>query len=175
MSPPAAQSRLLVLSFGPGARLEGELAGALERMALRERAVLRDAMCVARDPHDGTLQAIDLALARRGGGLADLVDFRLAPDRREALTVRTLTARPGGVAPGVVRAIGEALEPGAAVVAVLLAAGADATELLEAAVRCGGRPSADEPLGDHELAGLGERLVGLAAPPAQSTTRGSPP
>lgn len=175
MSTPAAQSRLLILAFDPGARPEGEVAGALERMALRDRAVLRDALCVARDPHDGTLQAIDLALARRGGGLADLVDFRLAPDRRQALTAHTLTARPGGVAPGVVRAIGDALEPGAAVVAVLLAAGADAAELLEAAARCGGRPIADERLGDHDLAGLGERLVGLAAPPAQSTTRGSPP
>jgi len=120
MTTPAAQSRLLILAFGPDARPEGELAGALERMALRDRAVLRDALCVMREPTDGTLHAIDLTLARRGGGVADLVDFRLAPDRREALTARTLTARPGGVAPGVIRAIGEELPPGAAVVAVLL-------------------------------------------------------
>lgn len=175
MDTPHTASRLLILVFGPDARLEGELAGALERIALRDRGALRDALCVARDPHDGTLQAIDLALARRGAGLADLVDFRLAPDRRAALTARTLTPRPGGAGPGVVRAIGAALEPGAAVVAVLIAAAADATVLLDAAARCGGRTVADERLGDHDLAGLGVRLAELATTPDQSTMRGSPP
>ena len=175
MTTPAASSELLILGFGPDARPEGELAGALERLALRDRAALRDALCVARGRDDGAVGAIDLAVARHGGGVADLVDFRLDPRRRAALTERTLTPRAGGVAPGVVRAIAAGLEPGAAVVAVLLAGGDGAGELGAAAARCGGKTVALEPVGDHELAGLGERLAELAATPAQSRRRGSPP
>ena len=171
MTAPAASSELLILAFGPDARPEGELGGALERIALRDRAALRDALCVARDRDDGTVRAIDLAVARHGGGVADLVDFRLDPRRRAALTARTLTPRPGGVAPDVVRGIAAGLEPGAAVVAVLLAAGGDGgAEIGAAAARCGGRPVALERIGDHELAGLGARLTELASAPARSRT-----
>ena len=159
---PPGRTRLQVCRFGPDARPSGELVGALERMAVTRRARIEDALCVARSP-DGELAAIDLALARAGAGLTDLVDFRLAPERRRALTARVLTTRPDGVAPSVVRAIGDTLEPGTAVVAFLLT-GTAASLLDDAVARCHGWIVADEPTPARTLAELGVLLVQRAAP-----------
>lgn len=169
------RTRLKIYRFGPDAQPSGELVGALERMGVTGQARIDDALCVARGREDGELAAIDLALARAGAGLSDLLDFRLAPDRRRALTARALTARPGGVAPSVVHAIGAGLEPGAAVVAFLVRA--NATPVLDEAVaRCSGRLVADEDVAARTLGELGPLLAQRAGPVGpHSTTRGSPP
>jgi len=151
---------LKVYRFGPDARPAGELVGALERMAVTGQARIEDALCVARSSEDGELAAIDLTLARKGAGLSDLLDFRLAPHRRRMLTASALTTRPGGVAPSVIRAIGARLETGDAVVAFLVTAAA--TPVLDDAVgRCNGRLVADEELSASTLAELGPQLAEL--------------
>jgi hypothetical protein len=173
--PAPVRMRLKLYRFGPDARLAGELVGAVERMAVTGQARIEDALCVARAPEDGELAAIDLALAQSGEGLSDLLDFRLAPDRRRSLTARALTARPGGVPGPVIRAIGAVLEPGGAVVAFLVTAAA--TPVLDDAVaRCNGRLVADEDTAARTLPELGTLLADRAggADP-HSTTRGSPP
>ena len=157
------RSRLLVFRFPPGAVLRGELVGALERIALRDPDAVRDGLCVARDPDDGALEAVDLALVKERGGLADLLDFRLAPGRRRMLTAWTLMTRPGGVPPRIIRAIGAQLEPGAVTVAVLLRSGAGIEALTEAAARCGGGVCADDDVPATKLAVLGEELLRAVA------------
>jgi hypothetical protein len=174
--PAPVRTRLKLYRFGPDARPAGELVGAVERMALTGQTRIEDALCVARTLEDGELAAIDLALAQSGAGLSDLLDFRLAPDRRRALTARALMTRPGGVPASVIRAIGEVLEPGAAVVAFLVTAAA--TPVLDDAVaRCNGRLVADEETAARTLPELGALLADRAGPvgPPHSTTRGSPP
>ena len=166
------RTRLKVYSFGPDARPHGELVGALERMAVTGQGRIEDALCVARVRDGGELAAIDLALARSGEGVCDLLDFRLSPDRRRMLTARALTPRPRGVAPSVTRAIGEVLEPGAAVVAFLVTAAATPA-LDDAVARCRGRLVSDEETSAGTLAELGALLAERARP--HSTTRGSPP
>jgi hypothetical protein len=154
------RTRLKVYRFGADARPAGELVGAIERMDVTGEARIDDALCVARDSEDGELAAIDLTLARTGAGLSDLLDFRLAPNRRRLLTASALTTRPGGVAPSVIRAIGAGLEPGDAVVAFLVTAAP--TPVLDDAVgRCNGRLVADEELTASTLAELGTRLAKL--------------
>ena len=156
------RARLKVWRFGPDALPTGELVGAAERMAVAGPVRIENALCVARSS-DGELAAIDLALARAGGGLSDLLDFRLAPHRRRALTARALTTRPHGVAPSIVCAIGDTLEPGTAVVAFLLTG--PATPLLDDAVaRCDGQIVADEQIPARTLAELGVLLVERSAP-----------
>lgn len=153
--------RLKLCHLRPDARPTGALVAAIERMALIGQARVADALCVARSA-DGELAAIDLAVARKGGGLADLLDFRLAPDRRRRLTARTLTPRPGGVAPATVRALGETLEPGTAMVAFLVTG---TSSLLDDAVtRSGGGIVADVPTAAGSLADLADQLLALAAP-----------
>jgi hypothetical protein len=156
----APETRLKVYRFGPDALLTGELVGAVERLDVTGEARVEDALCVARSRGNGELAAIDLALARAGAGLSDLLDFRLAPDRRRALTARALTPREHGVEPSIVRAIGDTLEPGTAVVAFLLSG---TTPLLDDAVaRCDGWIVADEPTPATALAELGVVLVDRA-------------
>jgi hypothetical protein len=131
-------------------------------MAVTGQARVLDALCVALSA-EGELAAIDLALARAGAGLSDLLDFRLAPNRRRVLTARTLTTRQHGVAPSIVRAIGDGLEPGRAMVAFLLTATTTAA-LDDAVARCHGQIVADEPTGASTLSELGALLVERSAP-----------
>lgn len=154
---PAGRARLYMYRFGPDARFEGGLVGALERMGRDDGPRVLDALFVARDRAGGELQAIDLGTALADGSIAALLDFRLDPGRRRAATKRTLAAHAGGVPPAVVEAIGRALEPGGAILAVLIA-GRTAGALAEAVSRSGGQVVADEPVEARGLAELGEHL-----------------
>jgi hypothetical protein len=154
-------ARLLIHRFAPGTRLEGGVLGALERMDLPGKPRLLDALFVARDAESADLEAVDLATGRASGSVVAMLDFRLDPGRRRAVTQRTLAGHPGGVPSAVVQAIGAALEPGGAILAVLVAGG-QPTDLADAVHRAGGRLLVDERVDAVTLAALGPRL--LAAP-----------
>ena len=162
MSEPA---HLRVYRFDPGAVFEGELLGAIERIEVGGDAELLDALFVGRDAASGTLEAVDLAAGGAGGSFASLLDFRLEPRRRRAITERTLADHPGGVPRPLIEAIAATLEPGAAILATLHTGGA-ATVLEDAVARCGGRLNTDEPVDARALAQAGPRLRAVVGSPA---------
>ena len=149
---------LCVYRFDPGAAFEGELLAAVERMEIGS-ARLFDALFVGRDAASGALEAIDLGAQGSDGTLASLLDFRLDPGRRRALTERTLSEHPGGVPRPLIEALAATLKEGAAILAVLHS-GAAAEVLEDAVARCGGRPIADEPVDAGALAQLAPQLRG---------------
>jgi hypothetical protein len=153
--------RLAAFRFPPGATMHGELIGALERMDSSRESPVVDALFVARDAEEGELQALDLATGRADGTFAALLDFRLDPARRRALTQRTLAGGAGRVPRALIEEIGASLEPGAAFFA-LLAAFEEPDELREAAERMGGRLVADERV---DAAALADVLPALLEAP----------
>jgi hypothetical protein len=66
-------------------------------MQLGGDAQLLDALFVTRDAESGAVHAIDLATGGAGSTFAALLDFRLDPGRRRALTRSTLAEHSGGV------------------------------------------------------------------------------
>lgn len=155
---------LSVYRFEPGAVFEGGLIAAMERMQLLGDTKLVDALFVARDPDSGALQAVDLGSAGVEASFASLLDFRLDPSRREAMTERTLADHPGGVPTAVIEAIAATLGPGTAVLAVLYT-GPPAAVLEEAVARSGGRAMVDEPSDARALADAGPRLRAATGAP----------
>lgn len=154
---------LRVYRFDPGAVFEGGLLAALERMQLGQDWKLLDALFVTRDATSGEFEAVDLGTGGGDATLASLLDFRLDPGRRRALTERTLAEHPGGVPRPLIEAIAATLEPGAAIFAVLHVGGG-ATVLEDAVARCGGRRIADEPADNAStLAEVGQRLSTAAS------------
>ena len=125
--------------FDPGAAFEGELLSAAERMEVGGERLF-DALFVGRDAATGSLEAIDLGARGSDGTLASLLDFRLDPARRRAITERTLSEHSGGVPRPLIEALADTLEEGAAILAVVHS-GATAEVLEDAVVRCGGRRS----------------------------------
>ena len=160
--------RLRAYRFPPTASFEGRLAGALERMLLIAGAGLRDALFVMRDAATGEPLAIDLATAHAGGTAAAMLDFRLDERRRRDVTSATLAR--GGVDRALVAEVAAALEPGAAVLAVLMSAG-PAPALEDAVARSGGRLVLDGPAGAARIAELdpGVLAAELAASPTHTT------
>jgi hypothetical protein len=156
-------AQLRVYRFEPGAVFEGQLVGAIERMQLGDGTELLDALFVRREAASSGFEAVDLAVGGRGGTFASLLDFRLEPRRRRAITERTLAEHPGGVPRRDIELIGAALEAGGAVLAVL--SSGTATALDEAVARCGGRPIADEPVDARALAQVGPRLRAVVGSP----------
>jgi hypothetical protein len=153
MTRPAKQ--LLVYRFEPGARLEGQFVGALERMESGGTLKVADVLVVANDPETGELAALGVRGKGVGGFVAALLGFRLdAGERRKA--TRRATADPERAE--LVRQLGDGLEPGVVIAAVLIehvwvAAVADA------ASRTGGAPLADTFVDAEDLAGLGPELL----------------
>jgi hypothetical protein len=138
VTPDSAPTQTLVFGFDQeDASFEGRLVGALERAesggALR---VLR-ALFVGRDATSGELAAIDLT-GTAGGLTAQLLEFRLDPERRRKLTERALE---GGEE--VLTELGSLVRPGAAIVAVLVEH-SWAEVLADAVARTGGHLLADE-------------------------------
>jgi hypothetical protein len=143
-------ARLSVYRFDPGAEFAGGLIGALERMEIGHETKLLDALFVMREPESGELEAIDLAAGRKGGTFAALLDFRLDAKRRRAISERTRADR----ADSMIEAVGAALEPGSAILAVLHT-GAAPVALEEAVARCPGRVVADATVEADTLAQAG--------------------
>lgn len=155
-------AQLCAYRFEPGAVFEGGLVGAVERMQLAPGTELLDALFVGRGAAGGDFDAVDLAVGGRGGTFASLLDFRLEPRRRRAITERTLAEHAGGIPRAEIEALAAALEPGGALLAVLTT-GEPATALEEAVARCGGRRVADEAVDARALAQLGPRLRAAVA------------
>lgn len=152
----AESARLRVYRLDPGASFEGGLLSAIERMELMGDTKLLDALFVTRDAADA-LQAIDLAARTGEGTFASLLDFRLDPGRRQAITDRTLAAHPAGS----IEAIGASLDVGASLLAVVYTGSAPAP-LDDAVARANGRRVADEAVDARELSELDERLRAAA-------------
>ena len=154
-------AQLRVYRFEPGAVFEGGLVGAIERMQLSHGTELLDALFVSRGAASDDFDVVDLAVGGRGGTFASLLDFRLEPRRRRAITERTLAEHAGGVPRHDIEKLVAALEAGGALLAVL-ATGEPATALEEAVTRCGGRMVADEPVDARALAQAVSRLRAAA-------------
>jgi hypothetical protein len=150
--------RLRVYRFDPDAAFEGGLVGAVERMNLERDAKLLDALFVTRDPASGGLQAVDLATAGAGGTFASMLDFRLDPGRRGAITERTLAEHRGGVPRPLIETVAGTVEAGAAILAVLHT-GSAPTVLDDAVERAHGRLIADDPVDAQALAHAGPQLL----------------
>lgn len=148
--------QLLVYGFGPDADFEGQLVGALERIESGGALRILDALFVGRDGETGELVAIDMRAGRVGGSVASLLGFRLDPVERRRATERTLAGK-SNVPGDTLRELGEELEPGAAVAAVLVEH-VWAKALEEAVSRIGGTPLASEFVDATGLAELAARL-----------------
>ena len=136
--PPLSSAHLLVYGFDANANFEGRLVGALERIESGGALRVLEALFVASDPDTGELVAADLR-GDSGGIIGSLLGFRLEPAARRRATERALDPDRGGVPADVLRDLAKALEPGAAMVAVLVEhkwAGA----LEDAVARSGGTP-----------------------------------
>lgn len=157
-------AQLRVYRFEPGAVFEGGLVGAVERMQLAQGTELLDGLFVGRAAASADFDAVDLAVGGRGGTFASLLDFRLEPRRRRAITERTLAEHAGGIPRPDIEAIAAVLEAGGAVLAVL-STGEPAVALEEAVARCGGRMVAEEAVDARALAEVGPRLRAAAGAP----------
>jgi hypothetical protein len=117
-APPPVQ--LLLYGFGPDAEFEGRLVGALERLESGGALKILDALFVHRLPEGGELEIVNLKGDGAGGIAAPLLEFRLDAAARKRATQKALAGRPGGIPPEVLKRVGNALEPGAALAAVLV-------------------------------------------------------
>jgi hypothetical protein len=111
--------QLFVFGFGADAAFEGQLVGALERLESGGALRILDVLFVAADEAAGELFALDLQ-GGAGGLIAKLLDFRLDPAARRRAPERALSDPASGGMAQLLRDLGESLEPGAAVVAVLV-------------------------------------------------------
>jgi hypothetical protein len=155
--PPHPPVQLLVYAFGPDASFEGQLVGALERIEAGGGLRILEALYVRRDRAGGELSAFDLR-GRAGRGLtAPLLDFRLDPAARRRTTAKALAGGPG-VSPETLKQLGDGLEPGTALAAVLVEH-AWARALDDAVERTGGTTVADGFVEATELAQLAPELL----------------
>ena len=158
--PPLPSTQILVYGFGPGADFEGRLVGALERIESGGALRILEALFVASDPETGELVAVDLQ-GDSGGIVAPLLGFRLEPAKRRRATERALSSDRG--VPGeTLRELEEALEPGTALVAVLVEH-KWARALEDAVSRTGGTPLTNAFVETTELAELTPDLLAAAA------------
>jgi hypothetical protein len=146
--------QLIFYRFGSGAEFQGRLVGALERLESGGALRILDVLFVRRSPESGDIEAID---AHGGGGLvAPLLDFRLDEAARRRATERAVRAHAD-----LVHELGDALEPGSAVAAVLVDhvwSGA----LTDAAERTGGTLLANDFVDADELRELRAELLAAA-------------
>ena len=151
----AAQTHLLIYDFGPGAEFEGQLVGALERIQALGQSRLLDGLFAAHDPETGELAAIELGST--AGTIATFLTFRLDPDARRQATESAL-GDSGSVPAEVVRNVGRALQPGGAML-VLLMKRPGWLELGDAVTRTGGSLLSAELVAGASLAELGPNLL----------------
>jgi hypothetical protein len=152
--------QLLLYGFGPDADFEGRLVGALERLESGGALRILDVLFVRRDAESGDIDAVDLHGDGAGGVVAPLLNFRLDEAERRRATERALRADAE-----VVRELGAALAPGAALAAVLVDhVWSDALD--DAASRSGGTLLAGDFVDATALSELGPELLAAARRPA---------
>ena len=152
-----ASPHLLIYEFGAGAKFEGRLVGALERLGATGESRVLDGLFVADDTDTGELVALDLRSGSSGDAVARLLTFRLDPGARRAATRKAL-GESGSVPADVVRSLGDALEPGHALLA-LVVDGPEPQDLQDAVERTGGRTLSAGPVESSSLAGLTTELA----------------
>jgi hypothetical protein len=150
--------QLLVYAFGSDASFEGRLVGAIERIEAGGALRVLEALYVRRDRDGGELTAFDLRGRAGGGGLtAPLLSFRLEKGARRRATQRAL-AGGVGVKGETLRELGDGLEPGTALAALLVEH--SWTRALDDAVeRTGGTTVSDGFVAATELAALAPELL----------------
>ena len=111
--------QLLAFEFSANTSFEGQLMGALERLESGGALRILDAAFVAADETTGEFEAIALE-GGTGGLTSKLLAFRLDPAARRRATERALAGDEGGEIARLLRDLGTTLEPGAALVAVLV-------------------------------------------------------
>jgi hypothetical protein len=134
--------QLFVFGFDATAAFEGQLAGALERLESGGALRILDVLFVAADEATGGPVAINLQ-GGTGGLTAKLLDFRLDPAARRKATELAVGGGASGDMADLLRDLGTALEPGAALAAVLVEH-VWARALEDAVSRLSGRPLASE-------------------------------
>jgi hypothetical protein len=119
-------------------------------------------MFVQRDADTGEVVVVDLRGDGAGGLIGPLLDFRLDPDSRRQATERALAQGAPGVSGDELRALGETLDPGAAI-AGLLVEHTWAGTLDDAAAQTGGRRLLSGFLEKDSRGELGPLLLAAAA------------
>jgi len=159
MSGPATlpPAQLVVFEFGPEARFEGQLGGAIERFEGSGTVRILEAMFIQREAETGELVVIELRGSGAGGLISPILDFRLDPAARRRATERALAASKPGIPADTLRELGSALVPGAAM-AALLVRHEWAQALADAATRTGGAPLLTEFVEASTLAELAPEL-----------------
>jgi hypothetical protein len=150
-------TQLVVHGFGPGASFEGQLVGALERIESGGALRILDALFVARDGETGELVAVELAGGAARGMVSSLLGFRLDTAQRRGTTERALAGGLGET----LRELAGALEPGAALAAVLVEH-VWARALEDAVSRTGGRPVTNAFVDATTLSELAPELLDAA-------------
>lgn len=155
---PTDSRQLLIYRFGSDSRFEGQLVGALERIESGGALRVLDALFVARDPESGELSAVSLTAEGSAGIIGRLLDFRLEPEGRASATRRALD----GAAGSMLTELGEMLEPGHAIAAVLVEH-VWAGMLDDAVSRIGGTQAASEMVQATALKEIADRLRSAVA------------
>jgi hypothetical protein len=112
--------QLLLYRFGPDARFEGQLVGALERLESGGTLRILDLLFVAKDGTSEELSIVGMRGDGAGGIVAPLLDFRLDAGARRRATQRALSNGTMSVPAEVLRELGAALQAGGALAAVLV-------------------------------------------------------
>jgi hypothetical protein len=150
--------QLLVYRFGPGAEFEGRLVGAIERIESGGTLRVLDVLFVMREAATGELVAVEMGGRGEGSLVAPLLGFRLDPGERRRVSEKALGADARG---GALHRLGEGLEPGAAIAAVLVEH-VWALALEDAVSRTGGKQLASQLVDAAELAELTEDVIAAA-------------
>ena len=153
------QAQLLVYGFAPGAQFEGRLVGAIERIESGGTLRVLDVLFVMRDADSGELVVTKQRGRGQGSLVAPLLGFRLDAGERRRASEKALRA--DGPA-GTLRRLGEELEPGAAV-AALLVEHVWVRALDDAVAQTGGTPLASELVEAAAFADLSPDLIVAAA------------
>ena len=112
-----SHAHLLVYRFAPGAQFQGQLVGAIERIESGGTLRILDLLFVQRDEGTGELTAIDVRGRGQGRSSARCSGFRLDAGERRRASAKAL----GSAATGeLLQRLGDELEPGAAVAAMLV-------------------------------------------------------
>jgi hypothetical protein len=159
---PGAPRQLLVFGFSSAeGHFEGRLGGALQRAESGGALRIGRALFVGREVSSGELAVADLH-AGAGGLVASLLSFRLDPARRQRATAEALDGPASGVPPDLLRELGDVLEPGEAIIAVLVEH-VWASVLADAVARSNGRALADELVPAGDVADFGHHVQAISA------------
>ncbi len=87
--------QLLLYRFDAGARFEGRLVGALERLESGGTLRILEVLFVARDGESGELAAVELRSRGAGSLVSPLIGFRLDARERARATERAMAGDSG--------------------------------------------------------------------------------